>query len=158
MFGNAVILAAIKKKRFTVKEFRTFNFGNHNRVIACNMKSGKFAGKLAKNIFKQRNFFLSPVKHSADSLLHFRILIEACEKFRPSLLLSLQHIDAEPLLLFQQWQHSRAMIHTNGDQRRLKRNRRKGIRRHPVNMSSFALHSNHGHARGKMSQRAAKFG
>ena len=95
-----MIVAAKEKERFAVEELRGFDFRDDDGVVSSDVVSGKFAGELAQDVFEQRNF-IRPDELNAETFLRFAIVFDTGKILGISLLLLLQHVDAESLLLFQ---------------------------------------------------------
>jgi len=75
--------------------------------------------------------------------------------FRNRLLIVAQHVHPKSLARMQMCVRPRPMIHTNQHQHRIQRNRRKSIRRHPMDFA-ILVHRNHRHSRREASHRSTE--
>ena len=95
------------------------DFTDDDRVVSSDVCGVQAAGHLTENIFHQRNIFRRPAEVNIQARFFALRLFGARKKFRKSLLLLLQNVNAKNALLLKQREQVSALIHTDGNERRI---------------------------------------
>jgi len=129
-------------------------------MVARYMRGVQPAGNLAEYIAEQGNSVSTPKE--ADLVpghfpfVQLLFLLRPRKEFRPVLLIFFEDVYAEHAAIQNLGQKMRAFVHTDGDERRLERNRSEGIGGHAVNPTRSAFDGHNRYTCRELAEGAAK--
>ena len=154
---NRPVLRPVIEQRIALAHHDFLNLRDEDRVVAGILRRVQSAFEIRQSAVQHRSAMRRAVKARARVPLRVSVILGGSRVvFRDGLLILRQHIHPKPLLGMQVGMSPRAMVHANQHQRRIERDRGKGIGGHALHLA-LVIHRDDGYSGRKTPQSIPKF-